>query len=103
MKNEIKENLKEIFLMGLGAISLTGDKAKELKDELLEKGKELYATGQVKNEELKHAFKEKIKDNITIVYENKNPKDDIMASIKNMNAEDLEEIKEYLNKENGTK
>ncbi len=97
MKNEIKEDLKEILLMGLGAISLTGDKAKELKKELLEKGKDLYATGQVKNEELKHTLKEKIKDNVTIVYENKSSKEDIIEAIKNMSDEEKKEISDYLN------
>ena len=39
--------------MGLGAISLTGEKALELKKELLEKGEALYKEGSIKNEELK--------------------------------------------------
>ena len=31
----MKESIKEVLLMGLGAISLTGEKANELKKELL--------------------------------------------------------------------
>ena len=62
----MKEDLKEILLMGLGALNLTGEKAKELKEELLKKGNELYEQGKVKNEELKH----KIKESITVI-ENK--------------------------------
>ena len=102
MKNEIKEDLKEILLMGLGAVSLTGDKAKELKEELLEKGKDLYAKGQVKNEELKHNLKDKVKDNVTIVYE-KSSKEDIIEAIKNMSDEEKKEISNYLNDTNNEK
>ena len=56
----MKDNLKEIVLMGLGAISLTGEKAVELKKELLEKGKALYKEGEIKNEELKRNIKESL-------------------------------------------
>lgn len=62
MKNE----LKNIIFMGLGAISLTGEKASQLRQELLIKGEALYKEGIVKNEELKRNIKNKIKDNITI-------------------------------------
>ena len=34
----MKEDIKNVLLMGLGAISLTGEKASEIKKELLEKG-----------------------------------------------------------------
>ena len=58
----MKEELKNVLLMGLGAISLTGEKAMELKKELLEKGETLYKEGMIKNEELKRDLKEKIKE-----------------------------------------
>ena len=45
----MKETIKEVLLMGLGAMSLTGEKAKELKKELLEKGEEAYKEGTIKN------------------------------------------------------
>ena len=40
----MKDELKNVLLMGLGAISLTGEKANELKKELLEKGEVLSAS-----------------------------------------------------------
>ena len=43
----MKEDLKNIILMGLGAMSLTNDKAHELKDELLKRGKDAYEKGRV--------------------------------------------------------
>ena len=62
----MKEDIKNVLLMGLGAISLTGEKASEIKKELLEKGEALYKEGSIKNEELKRDIKEKIKDNTNI-------------------------------------
>ena len=56
----MKEDIKNVLLMGLGAISLTGEKASEIKKELLEKGEALYKEGSIKNEELKRDIKEKI-------------------------------------------
>ena len=96
----MKENMKNIFLMGLGAISLTGEKACELKKELLEKGESLYKEGAIKNEELKRDIKEKIKENATIEYTSVT-KEEIIDIIKNMSDEEKEEIKNLLkNKSN---
>ena len=65
----MKEELKNIFLMGLGAMSMTNDKANELKKDLLQKGEEMLEAGKVANEELKHNIKEKMKENVTVVVE----------------------------------
>lgn len=91
----MKENLKEILLMGLGAVSLTGEKASELKKELLEKGESLYKEGAIKNEELKRDLKEKIKEEIkentdiqcTVV-----TKENIAEVINQLSDEEKEEI-----------
>lgn len=56
----MKDSLKEIILMGIGAISMTGEKASELKNELLERGTTVYEEGSIKNEELKREIKEKV-------------------------------------------
>ena len=58
----MKEDFKNIILMGLGAMSLTTEKAQEMKKELLKKGEEVYEKGKVANEELKHNIEEKIKE-----------------------------------------
>lgn len=91
----MKENVKNIFLMGLGAISLTGEKAVELKKELLEKGESLYKEGTIKNEELKRDIKEKIKENATIEYTTVT-KEEIIEIIKSMSDEEKEEISNLL-------
>ena len=93
----MKEDLKNIILMGLGVMSLTNEKAQDLKKELLEKGSELYEKGKVANEELKHNIQEKMKENVTVVYEkNEVTKDDIIDSIKKLSDEDKKEIMEAL-------
>lgn len=94
----MKEELKNIFLMGLGAISLTGEKASQLKDELLTKGEALYQDGMVKNEELKREIKEKIKDSVTVEIK-KTDKDDIISAIKEMNSVEKKEILNLLKEE----
>ena len=87
----MKENLKEILLMGLGAISLTGEKASELKKELLEKGEAAYKEGTIKNEELKRNIKESL--NIEVATVNK---DDLVDIINNLSDAEKEEIANLL-------
>ena len=91
----MKENIKNVLLMGLGAISLTGEKANELKKELLEKGEALYKEGSIKNEELKRDFKDKIKENTNIKITTAS-KEEIVEIIKNLSDEEKEEISKLL-------
>lgn len=91
----MKESLKEVILMGIGAISMTGEKASELKKELLERGASVYVEGAIKNEELKREIKEKIKENTNIQY-TKVTEEDIVNIINNLSDEDKEKITEML-------
>lgn len=91
----MKENIKNVLLMGLGAISLTGEKANELKKELLEKGEALYKEGSIKNEELKRDFKDKIKENTNIKITTAR-KEDIVEIINSLSDEEKEEISKLL-------
>ena len=93
----MKEELKNVLLMGLGAISLTAEKAMELKKELLEKGENLYKEGMIKNEELKRDLKEKIKENVTVEVA-PTTKEELVDIINNMSEEDKKELKEMLKK-----
>ena len=97
----MKEGLKDIILMGIGALSMTGEKAAELKKELLDRGTSLYVEGAVKNEELKREIKEKIKQNTNIKY-NSFTEEELVDIIKNLSDEEKEKITELLknNKEN---
>lgn len=94
----MKESIKEVLLMGLGAISLTGEKANELKKELLEKSESLYKEGSIKNEELKRDIKEKIKENTNIKVTTAS-KEELVEIINNLSDEEKEEIKELLKTE----
>ena len=94
----MKESIKEVLLMGLGAISLTGEKANELKKELLEKGESLYKEGSIKNEELKRDIKEKIKENTNIKVTTAS-KEELVEIMNNLSDEEKEEIKELLKTE----
>lgn len=99
----MKDSLKEIILLGLGAVSLTGEKASELKKELLEKGEAVYKEGAIKNEELKRDIKEKIKENTNIQY-TKVTKEDLVDIINSLNDEEKDEISKLLkNKSNDCK
>lgn len=92
----MKEDLKKIFYMGLGAMSLTNEKAKELKEELFKKGEELYEKGAVANEELRHNINEAIKERVTVVEEKDVDKETILASLDKLSDKDKEEIIEAL-------
>ena len=101
---KMKEDLKNIILMGLGAMSLTTEKASELKEELLKKGLETYDKTSCLNEELKHIVKEKMKDNVTVVVEPTKPtKEDIKNSIKTMSEEDKKELLNLLKEKKAKK
>lgn len=88
----MKEELKNIFLMGLGAMSMTNDKAQELKKELLQKGEEMLEAGKVANEELKHNLKEKMKENVTVVVNEEISKEELAKTIKSLSKEEKQEL-----------
>lgn len=48
------DGFKDIFLAGVGAMAMTGEKAKELIDQLIEKGEITVDQGKQINSELKH-------------------------------------------------
>lgn len=48
------DGFKDIFLAGVGAMAMTGEKAKELIDQLIEKGEITVDQGKQINGELKH-------------------------------------------------
>ncbi len=93
---KLKEELKNIFLMGLGAMSMTNEKAQELKKELLQKGEEMFESGKVANEELKHHLKEKIKENVTVVVHEDISKEKLKESIQALSLEEKKELFDLL-------
>ena len=95
----MREELKKIFLMGLGAMSMTNEKAEALKKELLQKGEEMLEAGKVANEELKHNIKEKMKENVTVVVKEDTSYEKIKEALKSLSKEEKQELIDLL-KEN---
>ena len=99
----MKEELRNILLMGLGAMSMTNDKAQELKQELLKKGEEMLEAGKVANEELKHNIKETLKENVTIIVEDDLSKEKLHEKVRTLSKEEKEELLKILKEETKTK
>lgn len=59
--NNISDDLKKIFLAGVGAVAMTAEKSKEMIDQLVTKGELTVEQGKILNEELKHTVSEKLK------------------------------------------
>ncbi len=95
----MKETLENVFLMGLGALAMTSERASELKEELLKKGEEAYKSGKALNEELKHNISEKIKENVTVVAVNPEmTKEDLAKEIEKLSDEDKKDMLNLLKK-----
>lgn len=95
----MREELKKIFLMGLGAMSMTNEKAEALKKELLQKGEEMLEAGKVANEELKHNLKETLKENVTVVVQEDVTPDKLKEAISKLSKEEKNELLKSLKEE----
>ena len=88
------EEMKKVFYAGVGAMALTGEKAKALVDILVEKGQITVEQGKVMNEELKHKIKDKVKENVTVV--EKASTSDFIENLENLTPDELALLKEKL-------
>ena len=57
---KLGSGLKKVLLAGIGAVAVTGEKSKELLDEMVKKGELTVEQGKALNEELKHNIKSKV-------------------------------------------
>ena len=99
MLTNISEDLKKIFLFGVGAVATTAEKSKVLIDELVEKGDLTVQQGKILNEELKHNLKETIKESVTVnVVKSETPPtvDTVVEGLDKMSSEDIQKIKDKL-------
>ena len=91
---EFTEGLRKVFLAGVGAVASTAENAKELIDDLVEKGELTVAQGRMLNEELKHTAKEKVQepisDTVTRNYT------DALNTVDQMTEEELNALKEKI-------
>lgn len=59
---KLGSGLKKVLLAGIGAVAVTGEKSKELLDEMVKKGELTVEQGKALNEELKHNIKSTVKE-----------------------------------------
>ena len=99
MLTNISEDLKKIFLFGVGAVAVTAEKSKILIDELVEKGEITVEQGKILNEELKHNIKETIRDTVTVnVVKSETPPsaEAVVEGLDQMTPEEIQKIKDKL-------
>ncbi len=99
MLTNFSEDLKKIFLFGVGAVAITAEKSKLLIDELVEKGDLTVQQGKILNEELKHNIKETIRDTVTVNVvksETAPTAEAVVDSLEKMTPEELQQIKDKL-------
>ena len=90
---KLKDGLRTIFLAGVGAVAITGEKASVIIDDLVKKGELTVEEGKVLNEE----FKKKAKENLNPEAIQKNVKE-VIASIDEMTKEQRDAIRSMLDR-----
>lgn len=86
------EELHKMFLAGVGALAMTGEKARELITELVQRGELTVAQGKVLNEELQH----KIHQKVQTVTERKPSAERMNQYVEKMSAEERAALKRKL-------
>ena len=92
----IGDGFKDIFLAGVGAMAITGEKATNLVSTLIAKGELTVEQGKVLNQELKHNIKSTVKTAADSVKENaarKNEQEELKATISKLTPEQLAAVK----------
>ncbi|WP_027090164.1 phasin family protein [Thomasclavelia saccharogumia] len=93
--NNFSDDLKKVFLAGIGAAALTIEKSKEVVDELVEKGEITVEQGKALNEELKHNLSKKREKTTSV--------EKISEDLEKASPEDLEILKAKIEElQNGT-
>jgi len=97
MLESFSEDLKKIFLFGVGAMAMTAEKSKVIIDELVAKGELTVEQGKVLNEELMHNIKQTIRDNVNVGKPTAPPSVETMAAdLDKMTKEELQVLKEKI-------
>ena len=91
--SNLSDDLRKVFLFGVGAIAKTNEKSKAVIDELIEKGALTLEQGKALNEELKHNLQEKLAE------KEKEINSELIMQIKDMkdlSDEDIKILKEKI-------
>ena len=95
------DNIKKVLLAGIGAVAVTGEKSKELLDEMVKKGELTVEQGKALNEELKHNIKKTMKEKVNVSVKASSP-EELDTLLDEMTTEQLRLLKErILAKEEG--
>ena len=93
--DKLSDNLKKIFLAGVGAVAVTAEKSKELLDEMVEKGELTVEQGKVLNEELKHNIKKTMKEKVNVSVKASSP-EELSELLDKMTPEQIEALKQQI-------
>ena len=91
--DKLSDNLKKIFLAGIGAVAVTAEKSKDLLDEMVEKGELTVEQGKVLNEELKHNVKKTVKEKVNAL---KPASAEELSDLLKMTPEQIAALKEQI-------
>ena len=72
---KLGSGLKKVLLAGIGAVAVTGEKSKELLDEMVKKGELTVEQGKALNEELKHNIKSTVKEKVNVKVNTSSPEE----------------------------
>ena len=72
---KLGSGLKKVLLAGIGAVAVTGEKSKELLDEMVKKGELTVEQGKARNEELKHNIKSTVKEKVNVKVKTSSPEE----------------------------
>ena len=92
----MSEEVKKIFLAGLGAAAVTAEKSKQVVDELVKKGELTLEQGKALNEELKHNVSQKVKEHVTVNVTRPCDAQSVAEAVGKMSAEELAALKEEI-------
>lgn len=89
----LSEEMRKIFLAGLGAVAVTAEKSKAIVDELVKKGEVTVEQGKVLNEELKHHVSEKVKEHVTVNITTPGDVESVKEAVTKMTPEERAAVK----------
>lgn len=72
---KLGSGLKKVLLAGIGAVAVTGEKSKELLEEMVKKGELTVEQGKPLNEELKHNIKSTVKEKVNVKVKTSSPEE----------------------------
>ncbi len=88
------DDLRKIFLAGLGAAAVTSEKAKQMVDELVKKGELTLEQGKVLNEELQRKVRTKVREAVSEDGEQSpSGAGSVLGSVEKMSPEELRTLK----------